>query len=658
MIDRTFYLFDLETYASCFLFTGKFYGHPEIQTFELSNRKNQRAELLTWLSYLQNSNVYMVGYNSLGFDYPIIHDLLNNVHTFDYTRAYHLAQDIIGSQSYGNPPGHLISIRDRIIPQIDLVKINHFDNANRRTSLKSLQFAMRSESVEDLPFDFRLQLTSEQTDKLIQYNIHDVTETEKFLTHCLPLIDMRFDLLNDGILTGDVLNYSDVKIGTEYLINKIGRTKCFSSPGVPKQTIRQAVPIKAIILPKIWFRTEPYQKVLDWFNDQTIVIKGEERPNLEVELANLNFHFGIGGVHASVESKVFHSNDDYIIKDIDVSGMYPAVAIANGFYPEHLGQDYVNHYRQLQLDRKQYPKGTTMNAVLKLAGNGVYGNSNNPFSPFYDPRYTFSVTINGQLQLLQLVETLALIPGLQIIQANTDGITAYVPKKLEYLFKLWTQSWEKETGLNLEEVEYKSMWIRDCNNYIAETTKGKIKRKGAYQYPESWKDYEGYWNKDYSGMIIQKVANRMLVHGDKPVDILNLATDPFDFMMRYKTPNGAKVYIGDKECSKTVRYYVSTAGKPMKKVASPKGEIGRYKRKAKIKDSDYERILNEIGPGVWDDRIHTKNKSKYEILETSIESGWLIKECNHISNFNWNDVDYNYYIEQINKLYIGDRNEV
>ena len=92
-----------------------------------------------------------------------------------------------------------------------------------------------------------------------------------------------------------------------------------------------------------------------------------------------------------------------IIIDIDVAGMYVAVAIANGFSPEHLGQDFVNAYRQLQSDRAQYPKGTTMNAVLKLAGNGVYGNSNNPYSCFYDPKYTFSVTVNGQLQLLQLV---------------------------------------------------------------------------------------------------------------------------------------------------------------------------------------------------------------------------------------------------------------
>ena len=48
------------------------------RTFEISSRKNQKTDLLNWLSYLKNSDCYMVGFNNLGFDYPIIHDLMNS----------------------------------------------------------------------------------------------------------------------------------------------------------------------------------------------------------------------------------------------------------------------------------------------------------------------------------------------------------------------------------------------------------------------------------------------------------------------------------------------------------------------------------------------------------------------------------------------------
>lgn len=645
------YTYDLETYPNCFLFSGKFWDSDVIYTFEISDRVNQRNELLAHLSYLQNCGALMAGFNSIQFDYPIIHELMTNPYIFTARHAHLLGTNIINSQNYGNNPNH-IRMTDRLIPQVDWVKVNHFDNPNKRTSLKSLQFAMRSASVEDLPFALR-DLTYPEMDQLRTYNVHDITETEVFGRKCLHLIEMRQELINHGVLSGDVLNFSDVKIGTEYLIRKIGRAKCFLSGSKPRQSIRSAVAFKDIILPKISFRTETFDAVLDWFREQTMYIGGEKRPSLTVRLANLEFDFGIGGVHASVENKSYISTETHVIKDIDVAGMYVAVAIANGFAPEHLGRDFSVAYKQLQADRAQHPKGTTMNAVLKLAGNGVYGNSNNPYSCFYDPKYTFSVTVNGQLQLLQLAEVLSLIPGLEIIQANTDGITAYVPRSLGYLFDLWIRDWEVQTGLKLEEVEYSHMWIRDVNNYVARTTDGKMKRKGAYWYPTNEKEYEGWWNKDFSNMAAQIAIEQVLLTGCEAKHVVRLLTNPFDFMLRYKTPAGAKLYVGDREQLKTVRYYVSTKGEPMKKIATPKGELGAYKRKNKLTDSEFNRILKELPAGAWDERIHTKNKSKYAAVTTSVESGRLVKVCNRATDFDWRDVDWSYYVSEIEKLRIG-----
>lgn len=656
-----FYVWDLETYPNCFLFTGKFFRQAEFRTFEISSRTNHRDALLQWLSYLQNTGCHMVGFNSLGFDYPILHKLLIEPYTFTSQSAHAHATQIITTQDYGQNP-HAIRFRERIIPQIDLVKVNHFDNPTKRTSLKALQFAMRSQSVEDLPFDPTKDLSPEQMDVLIAYNRHDVEETEHFLEKCLPNINMRKDLIDHGIISGDVLNYSDVKIGTEYLVAKIGRTKCFIKGSLPRQTLRSSVAFNEIILPKINFRTESFTATLAWFLSQTIYTGAEKRPKLDAALGGLHFFFGVGGVHASVENKKYSTDERFIIRDVDVGGMYPAIAVANGFAPEHLGSAFSTAYRQLQADRKQYPKGTMMNLVLKLANNGVFGNSNSTFSCFYDPKFTFSITINGQLQLLQLAELFHMIPGIQLIQANTDGITALVPREQEPFFQYWCNEWEALTGLQLEHATYDRMWIRDVNNYIAIDTKGKIKRKGAYWYPLTDEDYHGSsgsnWNKDFSNLSAQKGVEACLLHGCRPDDIVRLIADPFDFMLRYKTPGGAKVYIGDKPQLKTVRYYVSTAGEPMKKIASPKGIIGEFKRKNKITDELYKKVRHEVGPGVWDDRIHTKNKSKYEMNTTMIESGRLVKECNRAIDFNWRDVDFDYYEKEIQKLMIGESHVV
>jgi len=645
------FIYDLETLRNCFLFSGKFRGDPTIYTFEISDRRNDRDDLLAHLSWHQNSGTKMVGFNNLGFDYPILHNLLNNPYTFNALTAYTLCQEIITKQEYGFTA---IQFKDRIIPQVDLAKINHFDNRTRRTSLKSLQFAMRSESVEDLPFEVGTTLTSDQMDKLIKYNIHDITETEKFFEWNFDLIKMRQELLDNGVLTGDVLNFSDKKIGTEYLIKKIGRSKCFHGYGKPMQTQRQSVSFKDIILPKIAFRTEKFEAVLDWFKAQTIWIGGEESPKLKVELADIPFVFGVGGVHASVENQVFESTETHVIKDIDVSGMYVAVAVANGFAPEHLGKDFVTAYKQLQRDRAQYPKGTAMNGTLKLAGNGVYGDSNNEYSCFHDPQYTYSVTVNGQLQLLQLVESLSLIPGIKIIQANTDGITALVPRALEQFFQLWKSEWECDTSLKLEEFDYKKMWIRDVNSYLGLLPNGKIKAKGAYWYPKSKEDYNPLtWPKDFSNLCVKKTVERVLVHGDGIEDALYCNTNEFDFMARYKTTAGAKVYIGEQEMLKTVRYFIATDGEKMIKVSTPKGIIGDWKRKHSLTDSEYKAIRETLPEGTWDERIHTKNKSKVVEARTGIEAAHLVRECNVATKFNWDSVDYSYYVEEVKKLLIG-----
>jgi len=649
------YIWDLETFPNCFLFSGKFEDAPEVQTFEMSFRMNQRSEILSWVSYVQNTGAYMTGFNNIGFDYEILHDLLTQPYTFTELHAYNKAQQIITTNARGFGG---VRPNDRIIPQVDLYKINHFDNPAKATGLKALEFAMRMDSVEDMPVEPGTYLTSEQIDQLRHYNVHDLVATELFLKKNKGFIAIRKELLDNGIITGDVLNYSDVKIGTEYLIKKIGRAKCFVSGSKPKQTLRDRVEFKSIILPKVSFRTPHFQAVCDWFREQTVWIGGENKIALETQLAGLPFHFGLGGVHASVKSKAYATSETHAILDVDVAGMYPAVADVNGFCPEHLGDDFVKAYRQLRLDRNQYAKGTSMNLVLKLAGNGASGNFENMYSPLYDPKCAYSVRINGQLLLIMLAELLSLVPGVEMIQANTDGITAYVPKNLIDFWNLWCNEWEAITGLKLEHNEYDRMFIRDVNNYIAIDTKGKIKRKGAYWYPITEDDYQGSsgsnWNKNFSNIASQKAAEYVMVDGMDIEAATRCLSNPFDFMLRYKTTGGAKLYIGDTPQLKTVRYYVSKSGGAMKKVSTPKGEIGAWKRRNGLKDSEFEKILATIPAGAWDERIHTKNKSRYEMVSTSVESGWKVKQCNHIRDFDWNDVDYDYYVEEAKKLVIDE----
>lgn len=652
--DRPLLTYDIETFYDTFTFVGKFYQQPEIYNFEISPRKNQKQELLQFLNYLKQIDAHMVGYNNLNFDWPIVQELMVNPQTFDNYKSYKMAQQIIEAQKFNGgarPAG--IQLHDRLIHQIDLMKIWHYDNDAKRCRLKDLQFTMRSPTVEDLPFDFRKPLSSEQTDLLISYNKHDVTETEKFLGFTMERLELRRDLLRNRVVMGDVLNWNDTKLGEQFFITKLGLK------GKVRGTDRLVVYFKDVILPKIQYRREEFQEVLETFKTKRWLKDDKDHNStisFERNLGGLKFKFGSGGVHASVESRVFKSSATHKILDIDVSGMYPAVGIVNRFFPEHLGEKFVDVYKQLKIDRKQHAKGTAMNSVLKLAQNGVYGKSNSEYSPMFDIKYLFSITVNGQLQLLQLVEMLCSIPDLQLIQCNTDGITAYVPRQYEWLFDVWKAEWEKMTGLELEQVEYSAMYIKDCNNYLAVYHEDKkIKRKGAYWFAESWKDYDsgaGMWHTDQSMVVVPKVAEAVMLHGVNAEWYIRTMKDPFDFMLRQKIKGEQKGFIGGKETQKTVRYYVSKAGSEFKVVRPAAGPVGQFKRKNKLTDKFFNEVMSEIGPDVWDARIHTGNKSRYEDTVSKVCSGYLVKDCCDASKFTWEDLDYDFYLAEIEKLVI------
>jgi hypothetical protein len=187
----------------------------------------------------------------------------------------------------------------------------------------------------------------------------------------------------------------------------------------------------------------------------------------------------------------------------------------------------------------------------------------------------------------------------------------------------------------------------------------KIKRKGAYWYPANYeKDISeaspSAWYKDHSSYVIQRAAEAAMFLGVDPRLYVPSRRDPFDFMLRAKAPRGSQIFIGDQPQQRITRYYVSKRGSPMVKRSPPVAGAtpGDWKRKNGISDGEYYAVLNSIPSGTWDARIHTANKSTYDDREMSLQAGWLVTECNRADDFDWSNVNYDFYIDQTRKLII------
>lgn len=722
--------YDLETYPNIFSMVAANGDTKELRVFEISDRKDDSKPLRIFLTKLYREKAEMVGFNNLGFDYPLIHHFLKNK-GITCDELYQKAMEIINSMREDRF-GSSIRDKDILIKQLDLFKIHHYDNVNKSTSLKLLEFNMRSKTIQDLPFPVGKTLSFPEMDVLLHYNKKDVLETYKFYLHSKDAIEMRRTLSKEFNM--DCMNYNDTKVGKEYFVNELEKTSpecCYKKSKFGRsinQTKREKMDLKDVVFPYVKFKRPEFIAVMDWFKKQTITetkgvfsdieehllgdvakyaklitkkvklkqqgalkVNTEERKeamkqlreelkldfpdqekvdalqdkingtpsqkdidelllvhplgwvertllksgkpswefkwrlaeSLNVVVNGLTLVFGLGGLHGSVEGKIYSSCEKRKIKDIDVKSMYPNLFIANRVYPEHLGENFCDIYEYVYKKRTTYPKGSPQNAVMKLALNGTYGATNDQFSPFYDPLATMTITINGQLSLCMMIESLLEVEGVEIISGNTDGVCFIMNSDTEEIVNKKVKDWDKITGLEMEEESYQMIAVRDVNNYIAVYENGKYKRKGAYEYSIFHIDGEGLqFHQNQSAVIIRKAAFEKIVNNTPIMETLKMCNNPYDFCLRAKVDRSSKLISVDSAGRENTeqnicRYYVSTKGVNLIKMMPP----------LDTSESDEWRPFN-------------------------IESKGLVTVCNNIDDFKWN-IDYDYYLNEAVKLVEG-----
>ena len=200
---------------------------------------------------------------------------------------------------------------------------------------------------------------------------------------------------------------------------------------------------------------------------------------------------------------------------------------------------------------------------------------------------------------------------------------------------------------------------------------GKIKRKGAYEY-------DIQWHQDSSALIVPKAAEAALVRGEDIRTFIENHKDDYDFMCRAKAPRSNRLVMrwpeydnAEIDLANIVRYYVSNSGGSLVKIAPPTGELGTWKRAAKVSDATYAAVLAELAQDVdnmdsiggtylvdnmdangvpWDERIHTKNRSKHGVREMGVCVGWRVTDCSNVKNFDRSTVNYDYYVQEAEKL--------
>lgn len=598
---RTHYVMDYETLSNCFIaiFEDIKSDHQEI--FIIHDLQNDIDSLLSFLEKNIINKEWHVSFNGLGFDSQITEYIIRNGEMLlDMGGCeiaewlYSKAQSIIETQNEGNFLE--FSPKDLSINQVDVFKLNHWDNPAKRSSLKWIQYTTDWHNIKDMPIHHSTQITSfDQIDEIVSYCINDVKSTKSIMYLSKDQIELRGRLTDEyGI---NLYSASEPKIAKELFLKFLSEKTGISKYDLKNlRSYRKEIIVKNIILDYIEFKTAPFKNLLDKFKE-VIINPNETKGGFKysIRYKGVKTDFGLGGIHGARtgKSKIFEATEDTVIMTSDVTSFYPNLAIRNKWSPAHIPkQEFCEQYEWFFDERRKIPKKDPKNYVYKIILNSTYGLSNDQNSFLYDPEFTMRITINGQLSLALLYEMICEgIPEAVPLMQNTDGLETIIPKdKIEKYYEI-CKEWETLTKLELEHDKYQKLVLGDVNNYIAVHEYKEVSKEVYDQHITSNSIYlskqegERYYiaatkckgrfefdnlalHKNKSFLIIPKAIYNYFVKGIDPEKYLLEQKNIFDFCAGKKI-KGSWDFIANytkdgnvvnEKLQQTIRYYVSNKG--------------------------------------------------------------------------------------------------
>lgn len=638
---KAVFVFDIEVFQNIFHCSVKDTETNTIYKFEISERKNQLRELvkffkqvnkyITWGEYYTTtrqieSNIIFCGYNNLHYDNPIINYIIEYEDTLMNHNVFTICSSIFNlSKTITTSKEDNIDAWKHWKYQIwfDTFDILTMLYSNKlRVGLKEIQVTMQYPNVQEFVCDWTKPLPLEDFDSMIDYNINDIESTSELLNRCKDAVDLRIAIEDEygvRVLSKDGVNIG-MKILTQKYLEKTGLT-WWDIEGL--RSPMDYIPLKDVILPFIKYDSPILNRVLEDMKDQ-IVSPGRKGYENNFVFAGLRYTVGVGGIHSKNDPEIIIPKEDEMLIDIDVASLYPSMLIEYGFYPKHLGPEFLEVYSQIKNERieAKHNGDKVKNETLKLALNGLSGNLQNEHNFCYSPEAVMKIRINGQLLLLMLAEKLTQV-GCRIIQANTDGLFVLLKKDNYQQVNTICRDWEQLTKLTLEEERFEAMYQYAINDYIAvregyKKTKNPnlIKTKGMFIT-------EVLLGKGLSAKIIPEAIIKYFVDGIPVEQTIKECKDIKKFLMSEKTGKQWHVEYMNKEQQRTNRFYASTNGGYLwkwKETGYKDGEIVEYNepyigiQRYVAKERQYQNMLTASGVTLlnkFDDKPIEERKINY-----------------------------------------------
>jgi len=579
---------DIECFHGYFLAAFKRVSDGKVVSVEMSDRtpredddrRRQRVKAIL----LQNR---IVTYNGLGYDLPLLWYFVCGATNAELKQA---SDRIINGRVRYWEIEQLLEISiPRSIDHVDLME----PQPNAFASLKALAGRLHAPKMQDLPIEPDAKLAPADMDVLTRYCGNDLDNTHLLLDALKEPLEMREAIGTEFQM--DFRSKSDAQMG-EAMIKR--RVEQATGERVQRVQTPAGTEFPYPIPAYISFQHPELASMVERLRDTKFYVQGDGKVNLpdwlakkSITIGEMTYAMGIGGLHSTEENRSVHSDDESVLIDYDVASYYPAIILGSGLYPRALGRDFLTVYREIRDDRVRAKRAgdVTRDKGLKIAINGTFGKLGSPYSILYAPHLMIAVTLTGQLALLMLIDR-AEAAGIQVVSANTDGIVFRCPRDRCDDLTALTAQWSTDTGFDLEDTEYRSLYSQSVNSYIAIKPDGKAKIKGPLSTPRHEGDTRTQLMKNPAAEILSLAVVALITRGTPLEDTIRGSRDVRDFVSVTKVDGGAtwrNQYLG-----KVVRYIWAKGGTEILR-KKPHATTGNH---GKVPKSDGCRPLMDLPP--------------------------------------------------------------
>ena len=437
------------------------------------------SKLRRTLARFAEGDRIMVTYNGDQFDVPVIRHALAGHDPFAVGDA------IIAGSRLPAPTSSLAALP---CEHIDLAaRLRH---GGRIPSLKLLAAYGGRPMLRELPFAPGTDLSDEQWAEVVRYNEIDLGHTWFLLERFAPELQALAAISDEE---GQDLRSEAPPRVVEHVFVSAYRQQRGGEP------TRPPVPAEVAYRPVTGVRRPRTPEAAAWAGrifDATFAMVGEgdrkypDVPRAQFRIGGLEIGVGSGGLHSVDSPRVHYTTRKAVLYSVDVASYYPTLIATKGIGPRAMGEVWSKTFCQI-LERRLDAKRRAKTAVddeerrrlvvqsdgLKLLLNSTSGKFGDRYSVLFDPAAYLTVTLSGQLMLIDLIERLD-VAGARVLSANTDGLFV----KVRCGDRRWRKAlkrWQADTEMTLEVDPLRRLAILASNRFATLSRAGAISRKGA-----------------------------------------------------------------------------------------------------------------------------------------------------------------------------------